>query len=183
VLLETERLVLRPPAEHDVAALDAIYGDPEVTRYVRPRGHDANVAWIRRAQHSLDVDGFGPLVVVRKSDERLIGRAGLLVWDARTWEPALMRDAGAHGETEVGWVFARDCWGRGYATEAGAASRDFAFRELGRSRVVALIDAENVSSIAVAERLGLGYERDVMLGGSRPTRLYALSSGTVPLRL
>jgi ribosomal-protein-alanine N-acetyltransferase len=182
VLLETKRLVLRPPVERDVAALDAIYGDPEVTRYIRLRGHDENVEWIRRAQSRFDVDGFGQLVVVRKSDERLIGRAGLLVWDARTWEQALMRDAGAHAEIEVGWVFARDCWGRGYATEAGAASRDYAFRELGRSRVVALIDAENASSIAVAERLGLAYERDVLRGGVVPVRLYVLNSGTVALR-
>jgi RimJ/RimL family protein N-acetyltransferase len=178
VQLETERLVLRPPVERDVASLDAIYGDPEVTRYIKPRSHDENVEWIRRAQRRFDVDGFGQLVVVRKSDERLIGRAGLLVWDARTWEQALMRDAGAHAELEVGWAFARDCWGRGYATEAGAASRDYAFRELGRSRVVALIDAENVSSIAVAERLGLAYERDVLQRGVVPVRLYALVAGT-----
>jgi RimJ/RimL family protein N-acetyltransferase len=179
VLLETERLQLRPPEERDVEALDEIYGDPAVTRFVAPRGHDENLEWIRRAQQRFEIDGFGQLVVVRKKDERVIGRAGLLVWDSRTWEPALLRDAGEHGEVEVGWVLARDCWGSGYATEAGAASRDYALDILGRTRVVALIDPENAASIAVAERLGLAHERDILQSRTQPVRLYALDAGTV----
>jgi RimJ/RimL family protein N-acetyltransferase len=48
--------------------------------------------------------------------------------------------------------------------------------------VVALIEPENERSIAVAERLGLAHERDVLQKGATRVRLYALDAGRVPLR-
>jgi RimJ/RimL family protein N-acetyltransferase len=74
-----------------------------------------------------------------------------------------------------------DIWGRGYATEAGVRCRDFVLEEV-RRRVIALIDPDNESSIAVAERLGLSHARDVLQNGSKTMRLYALDAGGIPLR-
>jgi RimJ/RimL family protein N-acetyltransferase len=51
-----------------------------------------------------------------------------------------------------------------------------------RRRVIALIDADNERSIAVAERLGLTHARDVLQNGSKTMRLYALDAGGIPLR-
>ena len=56
---------------------------------------------------------------------------------------------------EVGWTLRPDCWGRGYATEAGAASLAYAFGVLGLSEVFSVILPENARSQAVARRLGL----------------------------
>jgi RimJ/RimL family protein N-acetyltransferase len=175
VILETERLVLRVPRDDDLDALAAIYGDPEVTKHVGRRTRDEVVWWIERVRERHATDGFGQLVVERIEDGRVIGRAGHLVWDTRTWEPASLAEVGEHGDVEIGWVLARDCWGRGYATEAGTASRDYALGELGRTRVIAVIGAMNTASIAVAERLGLAYERDIELRVAKQSQLYALS--------
>ena len=56
-------------------------------------------------------------------------------------------------------MIARDHWGKGYATEAGRASIDFAYNELGWQRVVHVILAGNEPSAAVAQKLGSELER------------------------
>jgi RimJ/RimL family protein N-acetyltransferase len=178
VQLETERLILRVPEESDVDAWAEIYGHPDVTRFLGERSRADLVEHIRIARDRHAADGFGLLAVVRKEDDRVVGRAGLLVWDDRNWTPSTLRDSGPNAEIELGWAFNRDFWGLGYATESGAACRDYVFGELGRPRVIALIDPENDRSIAVAERLGLVHERDVFQLGVRWARLYAGEPGS-----
>jgi RimJ/RimL family protein N-acetyltransferase len=57
-------------------------------------------------------------------------------------------------EREIGWALVRAHWGRGYATEAARAVRDWARAERGYDRLISLIDPANVASQRVAERLG-----------------------------
>jgi RimJ/RimL family protein N-acetyltransferase len=61
-------------------------------------------------------------------------------------------------DLEIGWIFDRSTWGRGYATEAGSAAMNHVLTTLGRQRVVAIIDPDNEPSKKVAERLGMQYE-------------------------
>ena len=61
----------------------------------------------------------------------------------------------------------RSVWGRGYATEGGAATLAFAWRELDAARVISLIYPENTRSIAVAERLGETFDRTMVLNTRR----------------
>ena len=56
--------------------------------------------------------------------------------------------------TEVGWGILPRYWGRGYATEASAASMDWAFAELGWDEIIHTIDPRNEASIKVAQKLG-----------------------------
>ena len=99
-------------------------------------------------------------------DDRVLGRAGLLRWDPEPWEVG-------GTETELGWLLARERWGQGNATEAALALRDWALGERGLTRLISLIQHENVRSVRVAERLGGQYERDVEVRG-RPTRLHMI---------
>ncbi len=57
-------------------------------------------------------------------------------------------------EPELGWFLAQGAEGRGYATEAAMAVRDYAFAALGMARLVSYIDPPNAASRHVAERLG-----------------------------
>jgi ribosomal-protein-alanine N-acetyltransferase len=169
-------LLLRPPVENDLDALAAMYADPEVTAFVAPRARDETAEWIRRQRERHVVDGFGMLTVLRKDDSAVLGRAGLLVWDSRTWSPSTRHEAGPAAEIEVGWVFAREHWGNGYGTEAGTASRDYAVHELGSARVIALIAHENIRSVRVARRLGMNYERDVRAFDGAQVQLYVFTA-------
>ena len=66
-------------------------------------------------------------------------------------------DAGdRRGEVpEIGYLLRKDCWHRGYATEAAAACRDYAFETLGFDRVWSIIRENNLPSQRVARRLGM----------------------------
>jgi len=70
-------------------------------------------------------------------------------------------------EGELGWVLRKDCWGRGYTTEAAAAMLDYARDRWGMRRVIAMCDSENAASYRVMEKLGM---RFVCRTGGRKNR-------------
>ena len=55
---------------------------------------------------------------------------------------------------EIGWTLHPDHWGKGYATEAGAVARDYAFAHHDVDAIYSVILHENPASQAVARRLG-----------------------------
>jgi RimJ/RimL family protein N-acetyltransferase len=175
--LETDRLLLRAPVPEDADALAPMYADPEVMRYVgdgRTLTRGETERSVRRMIERWEDDGFGLFTTVRKEDDAVIGRVGLLVWNTDTWEPTTRAAAaGAPSEVEVGYTLGRDYWGQGFATEAAGAVRDYALGELGAGRLIALIIHGNTASENVARKLGLVYERDIMLG-RREAQLFAL---------
>ena len=140
--LETDRLILRPPVEADFEPLAAMMSDEETMRYIGG-AHVPPMSW--RSLMTLighwAVRGFGFFSVEEKDTGRWVGRVG-------PWYP--------HGwpQPEVGWAIVRDCWGRGYASEAAARTTDWAFDELGWDSVIHLIDGKNLGSIGVAKKLG-----------------------------
>jgi hypothetical protein len=106
-ILETERLVLRPPVEHDLDAIAALYGDPEVMRYIGSgEPIDRAESWkaIAGILGHWQLRGYGLFAFVERSTDTVIGRGGL--YNPEGW-PGL----------EVGWMLARDAQGKGYATE------------------------------------------------------------------
>jgi RimJ/RimL family protein N-acetyltransferase len=166
---------LRPPVPEDAEALAPMYADSEVMRYVgdgRTLTLEETDRSVHRTIEAWEADGYGLFTTVRREDGAVIGRVGLIVWNPQTWQTTR---AGANGPTEleVGYTLGRPFWGHGYATEAAAAARDFALRNLGAQRLIALIIHGNEASENVARKLGLEYERDVRLG-RRDAQLFAL---------
>jgi [ribosomal protein S5]-alanine N-acetyltransferase len=177
--LETDRLLLRAPVTEDADALAPMYADPEVMRYVgdgRTLTRGETERSVKRMIERWKADGFGLFTTVRKDDEAIIGRVGLLVWNTDTWEPTTRAQAADNpSEVEVGYTLGRPFWGQGFATEAAGAVRDYALDELGAERLIALIIHGNTASENVARKLGLEYERDVMLG-RREAQLFSLDA-------
>jgi RimJ/RimL family protein N-acetyltransferase len=155
VQLESERLVLRMPRLDDAEALLGLVGDPDVMRPIgsEPGGIEVAVEhlerWIRRWQ----ANQMGPFLVVHRADDLVLGRVGPLVWNARTWETSTLADADDDAQVELGWVIAQEHWGRGYATEAARAVRQWVYDARGVERLISLIDPENTRSARVAEKL------------------------------
>jgi RimJ/RimL family protein N-acetyltransferase len=148
-------------------------------RYVgdgRPLTRAETERSVKRMIQRWEADGFGLFTTVRREDAAVIGRVGLLVWNVETWQPTTRAESkDGRTEVEVGYTLGRAFWGQGYATEAAAAVRDYALRELGADRLIALIIHGNTASENVARKLGLAYERDVMLG-RREAQLFALDT-------
>jgi ribosomal-protein-alanine N-acetyltransferase len=177
VTLETERLVLRAPVAEDAEPLAPMYADPEVMRYLgegRTLTREETERSVLRMIDGWKADGFGLFTTVRKEDEAVIGRVGLIVWNPETWETTRANAKGPK-ELEVGYTIGRPYWGNGYATEAAAAARDFALDELGARRLIAMIIHGNEASENVARKLGFEYERDIQFG-RRQAKLFALET-------
>ncbi|HEX8140593.1 MAG TPA: GNAT family N-acetyltransferase [Pyrinomonadaceae bacterium] len=154
VTLETERLVLRMWREDDFDAYAQICADEEVMRYLGGKTFDRTEAWRHMAffvghWHLL---GYGHWAVEEKATGRMVGRLGFL------------NPAGWPG-FEIGWTLARDCWGKGYATEGARRALRYAFTEMDRDHVISLIHPENKASIRVAERLGERLEGEAEILG------------------
>jgi RimJ/RimL family protein N-acetyltransferase len=181
--LETERLVLRAPVPKDAEPLAPMYADPEVMRYLgdgRTLTREETERSVLRMIEGWKADGFGLFTTVRKEDGRVIGRVGLILWNPETWQTTRMSAEGPK-ELEVGYTIGRPYWGNGYATEAAAASRDFALADLGAQRLIALIIHGNEASENVARKLGFEHERDIRFG-NRDAKLFAYSAGNSPAR-
>jgi RimJ/RimL family protein N-acetyltransferase len=177
VTLETNRLVLRPPVPGDAEALAPMYADPEVMRYLgdgRTLTHEETERSVRRMMAAWAEDGFGLFTTVRKDDETIIGRVGLIVWNPETWQTTRAASEGPT-ELEVGYTLGKSFWGVGYATEAAAATRDFAVEGLGARRLIALIINGNDASKNVALKLGFERERDILFG-RRAAGLFAFET-------
>jgi RimJ/RimL family protein N-acetyltransferase len=130
---------------------------------------EARIARFRRV---FELDGIGQFAVERKVDGVVLGRCGILVWETDPWKPVARAETDQPTETEIGYLLGRPHWGRGYATEAATAVRDYALTELGEERLIALIMHGNVASQGVATKRGMKYEREVRL--RFPTGLYSL---------
>jgi RimJ/RimL family protein N-acetyltransferase len=155
-VLRTARLVLRAFAERDLDAYAAMCADPEVMRHIGAGGPvDRALAWRQMAMFvgEWTLHGYGMWAIEAREDGRLLGRAGFL--HPPGWP-----------EAELGWLLARDAWGRGYAAEAVRAARDHGRERLGLPAPISLIRPDNARSIALAVRLGATLERrTVLLGG------------------
>lgn len=147
--LETARLILRPLKESDLEPIAAAASDPEAVRFVGGKVATREETWRKLATipGMWALFGFGYWVVERKSDGEVIGQAGFADFK-RDMTPSL------EGVPEMGWSFARHAWGQGYASEAGTAALGWADEALPGREIVAIIDADNLASVRVAEKLG-----------------------------
>ena len=166
-IIQTRRLVLRNFSLTDQEAMEALFGNPEVMFF----GDGVQTSewvgdWLEQRIHDArQHPERGLWAVTTANTDEAIGYCGL------TYYPNI----DGQGETEIGYRLARPHWGKGYATEAARAVRDYAFHQLGLTRLIAMIDPANAASIRVAEKLQLRYEKDVMLPGyTHPDRVYVV---------
>ena len=144
----TPRLSIKRLNSDDLDGLATIFANAEVWRFEYGRGLERveTEAFLTR-QLKLWVDyGFGGCAVRDVQRPELIGVVGLAVpIEFRAQLPPVT----------VGWRFSPTAWGRGYATEAATAVLDQAFTTMALERVGCVTNAENLRSVALAERLGM----------------------------
>lgn len=154
LILETERLRLRPFRLEDRDELFAVLGDGETMRYYpEPYTKDGALDWIQDNLRRYRQEGFGLWAMELKATGELAGDCG----------PAV-REVEGKAEIELGWHVKRAFWGQGLATEAAAACRDWIFRNVRPTRLIALVRPENVQSRRVAEKIGMTVEGEVAYG-------------------
>jgi RimJ/RimL family protein N-acetyltransferase len=142
-VIETDRLILRRFTDDDRDAVARWNADPDYSRHLagvltREESDAAVDRWLRHWEEH----GFGLLAVEWKETGELVGRTGPQFH--RYWPD----------DPEVGWALDPAWWGRGIATEAGAACVAWGFGPLGYERLVSITTEANVASRNVMARLG-----------------------------
>jgi ribosomal-protein-alanine N-acetyltransferase len=144
--LATERLLLREWRAEDREPFAAMNGDPRVMEHfpsvLTPAESNALIDRIVERWRS---DGLGQWAVERVADGAFLGFTGLAY---ASWAPEAM-------PVEVGWRFAVDAWGHGYATEAARAAVRWGFDVFGFAEIASWTSVTNVRSQAVMERIGM----------------------------
>ena len=146
-MIETERLLIRPPTDDERGAILALWRVPANERVPPDVSEEQLRTWAESVRWG----------VWERETEELVGDCGLFF------------DEG-HGEWELAYGFRRDRWGRGYATEAARACVRHGFDELDLEKIVADVDPANVASVRVLEKCG--FEK---IGGEGDKLVYAVT--------
>jgi RimJ/RimL family protein N-acetyltransferase len=142
VVIETDRLLLRPLTATDLDEVDALHAAPDVMRTMGTFERPHALARLERNEREWQERGHGLMAIIERATSRFLGRSGLKYWPQ-------------FDETEVGWVLHPHVWGHGFATEAGRACLEWGFGKLEVPYLTAMIRPDNDRSIRVAERLGM----------------------------
>ncbi len=167
--METKRVLLRPWEAEDWIAFRPIATDPQVMRYITggtPWTDERIQEFVQRQIRHFAERGFCLWKLRAKEDAsgRIIGFCGL--------QPLAID---GQEEVEMGWWLAKDCWGRGLATEAARLALGFGFERAGLTRIISICRPDNAASQRIMEKLGMTFERNYTHKGI-PVRLYSILS-------
>ena len=150
MILETERLFLREMTMDDFDALYAVLSDAEIMQHYPYSFDEERVrSWIERNMKRYTDDGFGLWAVCLKDTGEMIGDCGLTLQNIDgTMLP------------EIGYHIRRDQQRKGYAKEAAAAVRDWAFQNTEYPALYSYCKYTNVGSFKTAESIGMHFEKE-----------------------
>ena len=169
IIFETNRLILRHLTLDDIDPLYALYQDPEIRKYfpdgiLNYKDTKEELEW--HMNGIPDYPHLGLWATIHKESGKFIGRCGLLPWEI---DNIL--------EIEIAYLLDKSFWHQGLATEAAQGIMKYAFESLHLSRLICLMDPDNIASQKVAERVGMKLERKVdgIAGDNFPTLIYAIN--------
>lgn len=151
MVLTTHRLNLRKMTVHDIDHLVGIFSDPiAMTHYPATKTREETSDWIDWNLNNYSDYGVGFWIVEDKQTGKFLGQCGIVPQHVNN-----------RLEMEIGYLFIRDVWGNGFATEAALACKHYGFGEMKYPKLISLIDLHNQPSIHVAERIGMKQDRTV----------------------
>jgi RimJ/RimL family protein N-acetyltransferase len=164
--LVTDRLTLRELALPDAPFIRRLLNEPSFLRFIGDRGvrseADAVNYLLRGPMASYARHGHGLLRVGLRDDDSPVGICGLVQRDTLPLP-------------DIGFAFLPEHWSRGFAFEAAEAALHHGRDQLGLAAVLAIVSPGNDRSVALLERLGLRFEREVALGDDpRPLLLFRI---------
>lgn len=145
-MIETSRLILRPPTPYDTPILERLWRIPQVRAYlggvvsnkiIKQRITDLQKHW--------QLHQFGLFVVVELTLKIIIGLCGL-----------------CHSEdgVEVSYMFFPEFWGKGFAHEAALACIDYGFNSLNLNVIIAITQQANHKSCALLHKIGMQHVKN-----------------------
>ena len=156
--METERLLFRLYTDGDLDFLEMLLTNPNVMRYIgngQTRDEEGLQKFRERIYSMYSRNpNYGLKVLVEKASNKRIGHGGLV--------PQMID---GKEEIEIGYWIAEEYWGKGFATEAAKALKDFGQNQLQLEKMIALIQKGNIASQRVVEKIGMKVEKEIQLDG------------------
>ena len=148
LVFETERLIFRPFKSDDLDDLFSLYREPELMQYItgKPRTFAKTRERLQKHMAEYKKFGFGLFAAVLKENGEMVGRCGLEAVEK-----------GAVLEGELAWMYKKEHWGKGFASEFGAAMIEQGFQHFPIKRMFARAYHKNAASIRVMQKLGMQY--------------------------
>ena len=156
IILQTERLILRPLEFSDAPAMFAMDNNPEVHKYLwqNPTQDIAETVKIIEYIHSqYERNNIGRFATILKETGEFIGWTGIKYID----------DHVENGNTnffDYGYRLNPEFWGKGYASEASFAWLDYGFKEMKINTMHAYAHKENGASNAILAKIGMSFIED-----------------------
>lgn len=148
MIMTTERLYLREMKQSDYPALCKILQDAEVMYAYEHAFDDIETQnWLDKQLERYNDNGFGLWAVILKETDEMIGQCGLT-----------MQEFNGKHVLEIGYLFQKSFWHKGYATEAAIACKKYSFKVLNANEVFSIIRDTNIASQNVAKRNGMSMQ-------------------------
>jgi RimJ/RimL family protein N-acetyltransferase len=160
-VIETARLKLRRHRLDDFTACAAMWGDPEVARFIGGKPSTREEVWARILRYAghWALLGFGYWAIEEKASGSFIGEVGLADFQ-RDLNPPL-------GDgPEAGWALQTASHGKGYGAEALRAALAWGHEHFDGETIHCLIDVDNVASIRLAQKCGFRRLREATYKGT-----------------
>jgi RimJ/RimL family protein N-acetyltransferase len=139
----------------DVPLLLKIFSDPvAMTYYPSTKNEQSTMEWVDWTLNNYEAYGVGLWIVEERETGEFLGQCGIVPQNVEGIK-----------EMEIGYLFVRNKWGKGYATEAASACKTYGFEKLKASKLISLPDVNNKPSIKVAERIGMTLEKKIYKWG------------------
>ncbi|WP_435236819.1 GNAT family N-acetyltransferase [Psychromonas sp. PT13] len=154
--IKTKRLLLRPFQDCDFGRAYQLLSDPEVMRYSLngPYSKQKSQSFIDQCILKSKKNEPTLFAVIDKKSMLFIGFCGFFSQKIQGKE-----------ELELGYRLLKDYWGKGLATEAVMAVKNYAFSELGVTRLISLIETSNIASLRVSQKNGFKVEKQLLYDG------------------
>ena len=149
-VISTDRLLINRITLDDAGFILKLINDKDWIKNIGDKGIrtiEETEEYIRtRFLKAYDEVGFGFYSLILKSDQQIIGIAGLV-------------DREGIDHIDIGYGMLPEFRGKGYAFEATKAIYDYGYEELKLKKIVAIVNPDNTSSIKLLSKLGLEFER------------------------
>lgn len=153
-VLETDRLIIRWLTTDDEAFILELLNDPSWLRFIGDKGvrtlDDARNYVVSGPMDMYSRLGFGLYLVELKEGRTPIGICGLIKRDSLE-------------DVDIGFAFLSEYQSKGYAYEAASATMVYGTGQLGLKRIVAITTKDNLASSRVLEKIGMKFERMIVL--------------------
>ncbi len=158
IILVTERLIVRHLTIKDAPDILELLNEPSWLKFIG----DKNVRTLQDAENYLINGpltmyqnlGFGLFAVISKADGKFLGISGLIKRDSLP-------------NIDIGFAFLERYWGNGFAYEASHGVLKYAKDILRLDKVVAIVDPANSSSLRLLNKIGMEFEKMVLLEHSK----------------